>query len=94
MTELKIAPKIKVLGSECNNGKIMTPEQMLNEVLSQIKNKERIYGTANKAIVILLDDTNEDYPYTTTWHQAGMKMSECLSLSIVTQRKFLEEMRG
>ena len=93
MTKLKIAPKPTVLASKCGNGKTTTPTQMLQEVLERIEKKESVYGTATKAIVILLDDSDSEYPYASVWHQAGMTMSQCVALCAVTQQKFFDQMR-
>lgn len=93
MTKLKIMPKPKVLASECGNGKAMTPKQLLEKVLERIENKEAVYKNATKAIVILLDDTDSDFPYSLAWHQAGMIMSQCVALCAVTQQKFFDQMK-
>jgi hypothetical protein len=64
-------------------------EECLQDCLNDI-GKHGAFANGKKILVIALDDTTGGYGV--SWAQAGMKMSECLSLCDVAKQLFLHEM--
>lgn len=81
------------MSKEANNGLVRTPEQMLEEALSVIRDPDdnSNFKNASKMLIISLD-TENGASYNVNWMQAGMKMSECLALCDVAKSQFLGEM--
>ena len=75
------------LGEYANNGIMRDPIAALKDVIRLIEKGE----IAPDKILILTLET-KDSTYSTSWHQAGMKMSECLPLLDVTKVRILQEM--
>ena len=71
-----------------NDGTLQSPEQALNDALSDV-GKRGAFREGKKILIIALDDSNQ---YSISFVQAGMKMSECLALCEVAKTLFLEEM--
>jgi hypothetical protein len=71
------------------DGRVRSPEQMLEEALSYIRDPDDTssFSKAKKMMIISLDDSDECYQV--NWLQAGMKMSECVSLCEVAKVQFL-----
>lgn len=71
---------------------VRSPEQMLEDAISIIRDKEdnSHFKKANKMLIISVNTKNNNYEI--GWMQAGMKMSECISLCEVAKMKFLSEM--
>ena len=72
-----------------NNGTLRTPKSALEDAIGDVGN-EGALQSGKKAIIIALDDTEGEYDI--SWYQAGMKMSEMLSLLEVAKQRVLEEM--
>lgn len=81
--------KIVSLANKANNSIMQSPLQALEDAISSI-GKEAAFKDGKKLLIIALDDT--DGQYKTNWIQAGMKMSECLTLCEVAKISFLDEM--
>jgi hypothetical protein len=68
-----------------------TVKQLLEDELERHNNaewpEEERY---NKAVILYLDDTKEEYH--TGFAQAGMKMSECVALCSISESRFEKEM--
>jgi len=75
------------MAKKTESGTRCSIEDMLKDIL---EDKERL-GQYNKALVLLLNDEGQ---YTTGFNQAGMKMSECISLCEIGKDMFKEEMGG
>jgi hypothetical protein len=65
-----------------------TVKQLLSDELSEWEEWED--SPPNKAIILYLSDSGGNY--TVRWSQAGMKMSECISLCEIGKDRFKEEM--
>lgn len=81
--------KVISLANKTGNGTMQSPQQALEEAMRCI-GKEGAFEEGKKVLIIALDDTTGSYR--TNWIQAGMKMSECLTLCEVAKVTFLEEM--
>jgi len=75
------------LGSVSGNGCHTSPMQALENAINDIKEG---YITPNKILILSLDTSLEGY--STSFHQAGMRMSECIALCEVAKVRFLQEM--
>lgn len=75
-----------------NNGSIRTVDQTLLQALEYRETPEdvEIIGTANKVMVVFLDDA--DGGYRVSWMQGGMRLSECISLLRVAEVTLLKSM--
>ena len=76
------------LGEVTGHGTMRTPEEMLLEVLEDTRNGA--FKGYRKMLVLTLDE--EDERFKVYWCQAGMKMSQCLTLCEVAKTIFLTEM--
>ena len=79
--------KVVSLGEYTNNGVMRDPISALKDVISLIESGEI---EPDKILIMALQ--TKDGQYSTSWHQAGMKMSECLPLLDVTKIRILQEM--
>ncbi len=84
-----MSDNIKSFGRETDNGKLMTPEETLDDVRDTI-GKNGALKNGKKMIVLCLDDTDNNFRL--TWFQCGMTMSQCVSLCECAKSKFLKEM--
>ena len=75
------------IGLHSGNGKMTSPINCLKDVIKCIEDGDI---SPNKILVITLN--SKDDTYATSWHQAGMKMSDCLALIEVAKVRFLQEM--
>jgi hypothetical protein len=75
------------LDKKANTGN-RSVKQLLQDELDEWKHWED--SPPDKAIVLYLSENNGNY--TIRWSQAGMKMSECISLCELGKDRFKEEM--
>ncbi len=68
---------------------LRSPEQALQDALDTI-GKEGAFKDGKKLLVLALDEQNDQYKI--SWMQAGMKMSECVTLCEMAKGLFKEEM--
>jgi hypothetical protein len=78
--------KVTHIGTKTNDSTSYTPEQMLESAMEDIKKE----GSANKAILITLDDT--DNQYNTHFWNAGMSATQIIALLEVSKVKMLQLM--
>lgn len=71
------------------DGRLQSPEQALQDALGEIRENSSLKDV-KKLLVLALDDN--DGEYIVSFFQAGMKMSECLTLCDVAKTQFLAEM--
>ena len=81
--------KVESLSEFHDRGDLRSPEDCINDALSNLKDHESLKNV-KKCMVIMLDDSNEEY--SVAWFQSGMKMSQCVSLCEVAKSQFLSEM--
>lgn len=81
--------KVISLASKTNDGTKQTPRQALEDALNDI-GERGAFEKGQKLLILALDDTSDNYAV--SFVQAGMKMSECLSLCEVAKTVFLEQM--
>lgn len=81
--------KIISLAKETNSALVRTPEDVLKEALEAV-HKEGVLEEGTKILVLALDDTNNRYNI--EFFQAGMRMTECISLMEIAKTEFLREM--
>lgn len=65
-----------------------SPEQVLRDAIKEI-GQRGAFEKGKKLLILALDD---DGQYTISFMQAGMKMSECVTLCEVAKTIFLREM--
>ena len=80
------------LATELQDGTKQSPETCLRDCLENDIGKERAFKSAKKLIIIALDDTEGQYD--TSWNQAGMKVSEIISLLETVKQDMYFEIRG
>lgn len=83
--------KVISMATAANNGKLRTPEQALQSALDDI-GKRGAFKDGKKLLIMALDTGEDDDEYSISFVQAGMKMSECLTLCEVGKTLFLDEM--
>ena len=76
------------LSIAADSGMHRSPETMLLEALEAVRSGS--WSNRKKMLVLTVDEENESY--IVNWMQAGMKMSQCLTLCEVSKMKFLVEM--
>jgi len=76
------------LADSANSGAYRSPEQMLIEALEEVRSGA---WSGNKKMLILTVD-EEDNQYSVNFMQAGMRMTQCISLCEVGKILFLTEM--
>jgi len=77
------------LAKKTNDGTMQTPEQALKDCLDNLIGKHGAFEKGKKILILSLDD---DDGYNISFVQAGMKMSECVTLCEISKTLFLEEM--
>lgn len=82
---------ITYLGSYTGDASKISVIDMLRDCIEDIKSGNR--GNCKKAIVIFLEDT-EDGQYDTGFSQAGMRMSEMVSLLSVIKHDMINIITG
>jgi len=82
--------KVISLSEKTNNGSMWSPEDCLRQCLDDIGKRGALKG-GKKLLVLSLDDS--DGNYSTSFVQAGMSMSQCLTLCEVAKTTFLKEMK-
>lgn len=76
------------IADKLNSGIHRTPENMLEKAIEEVR--DGVWTDIKKMMVITVDEENQSY--IVNWMQAGMKMSECLTLCEVAKIRFLSEM--
>jgi len=87
MTDKKIINMAKA----SNNGTLQAPEQALNDALEAI-GTQGAFKNGKKILILALDEGENQDQYAVSFIQAGMKMSQCVSLCEVAKTIFLNEM--
>ena len=70
------------------SGMHRSPEHMLLEALEEVRNGR--WDNRKKMLVLTVDEENNSYRV--NWMQAGMHMSQCLTMCEVAKALFLKEM--
>jgi len=83
-----MSDKVVELSKFSQNAAHRNPEQLLEEVLEYVR--EGAFKGFKKMLVLTLDE--EDEQYKVYWCQAGMNMSQCLTLCEVGKVEFLKQM--
>lgn len=77
------------LGEKTGDAKMQSPEQALRDALNEFGEGGCFEGR-KKILILSLDDAEGEY--IVNFIQAGMKMSQCVSLCEVSKTIFLKEM--
>ena len=77
------------LSDKAGDGTMQSPQQALEAALNDI-GKYGAFENGKKLLILALDDTQKNY--NVSFIQAGMKMSECISLCETAKTIFLREM--
>ena len=77
------------IGDKGESSMMFSPEQTLKNALESI-GKEGAFKKGTKLLVLCVDDT--DAEYNISYHQCGMKMSECITLTEVSKTLFKNQM--
>jgi hypothetical protein len=80
--------KVISMANKTGNAMMQTPEQALQVALTDI-GKHGAFKEGKKLLILALDDNEQ---YSVSFIQAGMKMSECLTLCEVAKTIFLTKM--
>lgn len=83
--------KVVNLGEAINDARMRSPEDALKDALTMIGAEDGGAFEKGKKVLIICLDTDDDQ-YVSTWVQAGMSMSECVSLCEVAKISFLQAM--
>lgn len=81
--------KIISMAEKADDAAFQSPEQTLEISLNDI-GKYGAFKNGKKLLVLCLDESEGNYSI--SFNQAGMKMSECVSLCEVAKIIFLEQM--
>lgn len=82
------------LSEKLQDARLWSPEQCLLNALETLKEEPRF----NKVLILFLNDQDEqnpdgnNNPYDVSWSQAGMSLSECVSLCAVGQQLFTDDL--
>tara|TARA_R110001599_G_scaffold339851_1_gene559734 strand:- start:27177 stop:27449 length:273 start_codon:yes stop_codon:yes gene_type:complete len=74
-----------------NNGTLQSSEQALKDALDAI-GKQGAFKDGKKILILALDEGENKDQYSVSFIQAGMKMSQCVSLCEVAKTIFLSDM--
>jgi len=77
------------LGKKTGDAAMVSPEDALKDALKEYEEGGCFEG-GKKILILSVDDSNEEY--NVTFIQAGMKMSECLTVCEVSKAVFLKQM--
>jgi len=80
---------VKQISSKSGDGTMMDIKGALHDALQHVGEKGS-FKNGKKILILALDDTEENYCI--SFIQAGMKMSECISLCETAKTIFLSEM--
>lgn len=83
--DCKVVSMAKVSGS----GMRQSPQGALEDALADL-GKRGAFKDGNKILIIALDDN--DGQFRISWIQAGMRMTDCISLCEVAKTSFLDAM--
>lgn len=78
------------LGMYAQDARMISPEGCLRNCIAEDIGKRGAFKKGKKLIIICLDDLDEGY--TISWSQAGMKVSEIISLLDVAKHEFIRQM--
>ncbi len=78
------------MAEKCGDGKLQSPRQVLEEALSYVGEVGAFRG--KKLLILALDEGEQGGQYDLSFIQAGMSMSQCISLCEVSKAMFIEEM--
>lgn len=81
--------RVVSLAERANDGRMETPEQMLERILDRIRAGD---VPAKKAVVLLLDDSGVQYD--AYWMIAGMFLSEAVALTEFGKASMMRYMVG
>ena len=81
--------KVESMAKYTSDATFQTPLQALEDAVNDI-GKHGSFKNGKKLLILALDDTSGEYKI--SFIQAGMKMSECLTLCDISKTLFLEEM--
>lgn len=79
--------EVILMANKKDNANLWTPEQALEDALSEIKSGKH---NPTRVLIITLDDS--DNKFEPHFYQSGMKATECLALLEVGKIMFLKEM--
>lgn len=73
------------------DGTLQTPEDALRDALNDVGNRGAL-EKGKKILILSLYEGEDGNDYDMSFHQAGMKMSECLALAELSKKLFSELM--
>lgn len=77
------------MAKAANDGSIQSPRQALEDAIDSI-GKDGAFKNGKKILILALDDTDDNF--NVNFIQAGMRMSECLSVCEAAKAIFLDQM--
>lgn len=81
--------KVISMGLHAGNATMISPQQCLERMVERVGDQGDLAG-AKKVLVLALDESDGEYDV--IFSQAGMDMSECITLSVIAKALFLEDM--
>lgn len=85
-----MSDNITNLGMYAKDARMVSPEGCLRNCLSEDIGKRGAFKKGKKLIIICLNDSDDEYEI--SWSQAGMKVSEIISLLDVAKHEFIRRM--
>ena len=86
-----MSKKVLSMADAARDGTLQTPKQALEAAIDEI-GKRGAFENGKKLLIIALDEGGNKDMYRISFVQAGMKMSECLTLCEVAKTLFLDEL--
>lgn len=82
--------KVTNIGDYANNAKMVSPEMCVKDCLENFIGKKGAFKKGKKLLILCLDD--DDGLYAMSYMQAGMKVSEMVSMIEIAKNNFISEM--
>jgi hypothetical protein len=79
------------MANKLSDGTLQSPEQALQEAMKDI-GQRGAFKSGKKLLILALDEGENNDQYHVSFIQAGMKMSQCLTLCEVAKTLFLDQM--
>ena len=83
--------KLVSLADRLNDSTLATPETALHEALQDIGTRGS-FKSGKQLLILALDRGDDNDMYSISFRQAGMDMSECITLCEIAKTIFLTEM--
>ncbi len=83
---------IECIGYIKEDAKLITPEQALHHCLEHDIGQRGAFAEGKKLLILALDDNDNKYDF--SWNQAGMSLSQIISLLEVFKQDLIHRILG